>query len=53
MSYSIGNATNNDVLDIKYVVTTNQYSININDSVHKQRDTVSDISPQLWFDNLT
>ena len=39
-------------VDIKYVVTTNQYSINISDSVHKQRDTVSNINLQLWFDNL-
>ena len=53
MSYSIGNATNNDVLDIKYVVITNKYDINVSDSVHNQRDTVSDISLQLWFDNLT
>ena len=53
MSYSIGNATNNDALDIKYVVTTNQYGINVSNSVHKQRDTVSDISLQLLFDNLT
>ena len=47
MSYSFGNATNNDVLDIKYVVTTNQYGITVSDPVHKQRDTVSDISLQL------
>ena len=39
--------------EIKYVVTTNQYGTNFSDPVHKQRDTVSDISLQLLFDNLT
>ena len=52
MSYSNGNATNNDVLDMKYVIATNQYDINVSDPVHKQRDTVSNINLQLWFDNL-
>ena len=55
-----------------YVVTTNQYDINVSDPVHKKRDMVgywyvggtdtnghnvlkilSNLSPQLWFDDLT
>ena len=59
---------------MKYVVTTNQYDINVSDPVYKKHDTVgywyvgstdtnghkvlkilhvSNLSPQLWFDDLT